>query len=71
VDNEMRGRIMSLYAFIFRGMPAAGALVIGPLAESLGLRVTFAIAAGICLLAWLAALRRRVAMTAALEAERA
>ena len=67
VDDEKRGRIMSLYAFIFRGMPAAGALVIGPLAEILGLRLAFTAAAAVCLAAWLIAVSRRAKMTLALE----
>jgi MFS family permease len=66
----MRGRVMSLYAFIFRGMPAAGALVIGPLAEVLGLRLAFTAAAAVCLAAWLMiAISRRESMTVALERE--
>jgi MFS family permease len=70
VDDTMRGRVMSLYAFIFRGMPAAGALVIGPLAEVLGLRLVFTAAAAICLAAWLMiAVSRRESMTVALERE--
>jgi MFS family permease len=68
VDDRMRGRVMSLYAFIFRGMPAAGALVIGPAAEIFGLRLAFTVAAAICLAAWLLiALARRTTMTIALE----
>jgi MFS family permease len=69
VSDDMRGRIMSLYALIFRGMPAAGALVIGPLAEFIGLRLAFTIAAGICLAAWLIAAPRRANMTVALESD--
>ena len=38
VEPEMRGRVMSLYGIVFRGGPAAGALIIGALSEFLGLR---------------------------------
>ncbi|HXF52989.1 MAG TPA: MFS transporter [Hyphomicrobiaceae bacterium] len=68
VDDTMRGRVMSLYAFIFRGMPAAGALFIGLVAEAVGLRLAFTGAALVCLAAWLLiAVSRRTSMTMALE----
>jgi MFS family permease len=69
VDDHMRGRVMSLYTLIFRGTPAVGTLGIGILAESLGLRWTFAIAAGICFAAWLVAAPRRRVLAEALEVE--
>jgi MFS family permease len=62
VADHMRGRVMSLYALIFRGFPAVGTLAIGALAQSFGLRLTFALAAGICFLAWLMAAPRRGAL---------
>lgn len=52
VADNMRGRVMSLYALVFRGLPALGALAIGALAEHIGLRSTFALAALVCLAAW-------------------
>jgi MFS family permease len=36
VPNELRGRVMSLYAITLIGLPAMGALVVGSLAEALG-----------------------------------
>ena len=69
VADHMRGRVMSLYTLIFRGTPAIGTLGIGALAESLGLRWTFALAAAICFAAWLIAAPRRGSMAAALEVE--
>ena len=36
VTNEMRGRVMSLYAITLIGLPSLGALVIGSLAEVMG-----------------------------------
>ena len=55
VDDSMRGRVMSLFTVIFRGTPAIGGFVLGVLAEFIGLRWTFAIAALICVgaLIWL------------------
>jgi MFS family permease len=69
VADHMRGRVMSLYTLVFRGLPAIGTVGIGVLAESLGLRLTFVIAAGLCFVAWLVALPRRQTLAAALEAE--
>jgi MFS family permease len=70
VADHMRGRVMSLYTLIFRGMPAVGTLAIGVLAESLGLRLTFAVAGALCFAAWLVAAPRRKVLAAALEGER-
>jgi MFS family permease len=67
VSEEMRGRVMSLYIVIFRGFPAAGALVVGLAAEQFGLRLTFAIGAGLCFATWLAVAPRRQAIAASLE----
>ncbi len=53
VEPEMRGRVMSLYGIIFRGGPAAGALIIGMLSELFGLRWPLAGGAIMVLLAWL------------------
>ena len=53
VNDSMRGRVMSLYAMIYRGVPAVGALVMGFAAEAIGLRSTFALAAFACIAAWL------------------
>ena len=53
VADDLRGRVMSLYALVFRGFPAIGAVLIGGLAEHIGLRSVFALSAAMCLLAWL------------------
>ena len=53
VNDGMRGRVMSLYAMIYRGMPALGALSIGFAAEVIGLRSAFAVASLLCALGWL------------------
>lgn len=62
VDDAMRGRVMSLFTLIFRGTPAIGGFGLGVLAEFIGLRWTFALAAIICLaaLVWLLPQRRSI-----------
>ena len=67
VDNDMRGRVMSLYLLIFRGMPAVGSIFAGYAAEHFGLRPTFAIGAALCLATWLYALPKREAIALAME----
>ena len=67
VDNRMRGRVMSLYTLIFRGTPAFGALAFGVLAEAVGLRWTFALAAAICLTGAAALLPKRHEIAQAIE----
>lgn len=69
VDGAMRGRVMSLYGVLFRGGPAAGALIMGVLAEGVGLRVTFAVATGLTLIGCVWLYARLGRMEAALEAE--
>lgn len=58
VEDAMRGRVMILYVMIYRGLPALGALVIGVLAEQIGLRSAFALGALACVAAWLIAAAR-------------
>jgi MFS family permease len=67
VDNNLRGRVMALYTMIYRGAPFIGAIVIGWVADRIGLQLAFAIAALLCVLPWLTALRKRGAITLALE----
>lgn len=52
VNDDVRGRVMSLFAMIYRGVPAIGALSIGFAAEFVGLRTAFSVAALVCLGAW-------------------
>ncbi len=52
VSNGMRGRVMSLYSLIFRGLPAIGALVLGTLADRMGLPSTFAMVALMAACVW-------------------
>ncbi len=70
VDDNMRGRVMILYAMIFRGLPAVGALTIGVLAEYIGIRSTFALAALLTLIAWLALAPRHKAIDDAMNQQR-
>jgi predicted MFS family arabinose efflux permease len=67
VASAFRGRVMSLYSVVFRGVPAIGAIVLGLLAEVVGLGLAVAGAGVICLLAWAVTLPRRHALQAALE----
>jgi len=62
VGDAMRARVMALFTVIFRGTPALGAFGFGLMAEFIGLRWTFAIAAMICAaaLVWLAPKRAGV-----------
>jgi len=47
VEEEKRGRIMSLYTMAFMGMQPFGSLLVGKLAEDFGIPITFMIG-GIC-----------------------
>lgn len=67
VDNALRARVMSFYTIIYRGVPFLGAVVIGWSADRIGLQLAFAIAALLCLPAWLWAFARRGQLTQALE----
>jgi MFS family permease len=67
IANEQRGRIMGLYTLIYRGTPAFGSIAIGVLAESLGLRFAFTIAACMAFVAWMITAPRRRTIAAAME----
>ena len=69
VSDDMRGRVMSLYTLIFRGLPAIGAIVLGVLADRIGLQASFAFAAGMSLLVWIPVALRRGRIAAALTAD--
>ena len=51
VSDAMRGRVMSLWFIILRGVPGLGALVMGTVAELVGMAGAFLAGAGGCLLA--------------------
>ena len=63
----MRGRVMSLFAMIYRGVPAVGSIAIGLVAEQAGLRTAFALAAIVCVLVWLWVARRRTTIDEAMR----
>jgi len=50
VPNELRGRVMSVYAMMFMGMAPLGALMAGVLANHLGAQNTVALGGLICIL---------------------
>lgn len=69
VEPAMRGRVLSLYGIIFRGGPAAGALLMGTASEWVGLRWPLAFGAGLAIAAWAWAWRRRARIAAVLETD--
>jgi MFS family permease len=58
VEPAMRGRVMSIYGMIIRGVPAFGALAMGAASEVTGLRLPVAVGAALCFVLWLWARRR-------------
>jgi MFS family permease len=56
---EMLGRVLSIYGLSARAGPAIGALMMGTASDWLGLQIPIAVGAGICVLAYLWALRRK------------
>src|SRR5216683_588821 len=69
VDIRMRGRIMALYGMIFRAGPAVGAVLMGSLSESLGLRLPLAVGAVISCGVWILSRFKQKRMAETLEAE--
>jgi len=49
VPDRMRGRIMSLYAFVFVGITPLGSLFVGTIAEWFGVAAAYALAGGLAL----------------------
>jgi Flp pilus assembly protein TadB len=58
---------MGLYGLVFRAGPSVNALVMGWVSSLIGLQVTVAVGAGLCVVYWLWARLRRESMEAALE----
>lgn len=67
VEEEVRGRVLSLYGVIFRGGPAVGSLLMGGLSDLFGLRWPLAAGGLLCLLAAGWAWRGRRRMTVLME----
>jgi len=64
--DHLRGRVMSLYAFVFAGVIPFGSLLMGTLAHYLGVSLTYAIGGGgglasVLALAWAWSRRARAA----------
>lgn len=59
IDDEMRGRVLSLWVAFTRGAPAIGVLLVGWAANHVGLMVPNVVAALLCLLFCLPLLRTR------------
>jgi MFS family permease len=67
VEGSLRARVMSLYSLTFRGGPALGAMLFGALSEAYGLQIPVAAGALCCIAGGLWVMRRRLAITEALE----
>jgi len=67
VDGTMRGRVMSLYGLIYRGVPALGALTMGSAAEYIGFQAALAVGGVVCIGALVWVYGRRQAVIEALE----
>lgn len=68
VDGHMRGRIASFNGVIYHGCPAIGSVVLGTMADLIGMRPTLGVAGGLALTVWVWAMSRRAIMGPALEA---
>ncbi len=67
VPDELRGRVLSLFGILFRAGPGVGALVMGWIADAVGLAWPVAIGAAVGLLAYIVANSRRERLQDALE----
>ena len=67
VPDEMRGRVLSLFGMVFRAGPAAGALIMGKIADATGLAWPVSIGAALGLVVYIIANSRRGRLQAALE----
>ena len=67
VDNNLRGRVISVYGMIFRAGPAAGALIMGTLSETLGWEWPVAGGGVLCVGVWLWGRQKSAAIKASLE----
>jgi MFS family permease len=69
VDPRLRGRVISVYGLVLQGVPAIGALLIGGIADHIGLRIPIFIGGVICFGTWFLAWQRRTTLERSLEAE--
>lgn len=70
VDGKMRGRVMSLFGLTYRAGPAIGALIIGGASNYVGLQISVAGSAIICLIAVLFLLPQRKRLAGEMEGDR-
>ena len=70
VDDDVRGRVMSLWFVVQRAGPPLGALIMGALADWWGLSVPFLVGSGLCLITAGVAWSKRNALARALEVDR-
>jgi MFS family permease len=70
VEGSMRGRVLSLYGVIFRGVPALGALVIGWISAYIGLPAAVAAGGVVCLIAYAWCMRGRREVARILETDK-
>jgi predicted MFS family arabinose efflux permease len=68
-EPTMRGRVISNYALIQHCVPAIGALIMGVIADYIGLRMPVAVGAALCLGLWYWVWRERQSLAAVLESE--
>lgn len=66
-EPAMRGRVISNFALVQHFVPAIGALIMGIIAEHLGLRAPILGGAALCVILWFWVWRQRESLTAALE----
>ena len=69
VDPELRGRVVSVYGMMAQDLPGIGTMIMGGIAEHLGLRLPIAIGAALCLVLWYWAQRQRSWLVPAVENE--
>jgi MFS family permease len=67
VEGVMRGRVMAIYTFLHQGAPAAGTLLLGGIAEHVGLAWPVSAAGILTIFLWALMLPRLKGMKAALE----
>ncbi len=67
VEGSLRGRVMSIYTFLYQGAPALGTLILGGIAEYTGLPWPVGAAGVLLIVIWIAMVPRLAAMTATLE----
>lgn len=69
VHSTLRGRVLSVYGMIARGVPSLGTFTIGAAAEHWHLRAPVAVAAAICIVLWAWSWRLREPLARALETD--